>query len=41
MTAEPIPDFPELLLEDLRTIALGSYQIKQAKSCYVEHVRVD
>lgn len=41
MTAESVLDFPELLLQDLRTIALGDYQIKQARSYYAKHIRVD
>lgn len=41
MTAESVSDFPELSLQDLRTIVLGNYQIKQARSHYAEHIRVD
>lgn len=32
-------EFPELTIDDLELIALGTYQIKQAKSYVGEHLR--
>ena len=39
MAADSIQDFPQLSLDDLRRIALGSYQLKQVHSYYAEHNR--
>ena len=39
MAADSIQNFPQLSLDDLRRIALGSYQLKQVHSYYAEHNR--
>ncbi|XP_047025748.1 uncharacterized protein LOC124634289 [Helicoverpa zea] len=37
--APHLDHFPRLTLDDLRRFALGSYQLKQARSYYGEHIR--
>lgn len=34
-----LDQFPHLTLEDLKQLALGTYQLKQARSYYGEHIR--
>jgi hypothetical protein len=41
MSGDFIPGFPLLTLADLRILALGSYQLKQALSYYAEHSKAD
>ncbi|CAH2103328.1 unnamed protein product [Euphydryas editha] len=41
MDQNSLKDFPKLSLDDLRILALGSYQLKQARSYYSEHVNPD
>jgi hypothetical protein len=41
MSGDSIPGFPLLTLADLRILALGSYQLKQALSYYAEHSKAD
>jgi hypothetical protein len=36
-----LDDFPHLSEEDLRSITLGSYQLRQARSYYAEHIKTD
>ena len=36
---EFIHDFPQLTEADLRLLTLGSYQLKQARSYYAEHIK--
>ena len=39
MDSQNVSDFPQLTQEDLILIACGTYQIKQARSYYGEHIR--
>ncbi len=41
MSGDSIPGFPLLTLDDLRILALCSYQLKQALSYYAEHSKAD
>lgn len=41
MLPPDLDSFPRLTLNDLRRFALGSYQLKQARSYYGEHVRAN
>jgi hypothetical protein len=38
---EFVVDFPHLSEEDLRSITLGSYQLRQARSYYAEHIKTN
>ena len=39
-TQESLPDFPRLILNELRYITLGVYQLKQAKSYTEEYISI-
>ena len=36
-----LDEFPHLSEEDLRSITVGSYQLRQARSYYAEHIKIN